>query len=121
MTNPEVINKIERNVCSHMDWCEVRDCEKCAVESAIEALEKQEKYKWHDLRKDPSDLPETNGNDESDYVLVMIGCPEWNHWERAYYKHSSKMWSTFEQNIFAWKYIEPFESEENSLRKGKNI
>lgn len=76
------------------------------------ALEKADKYKWHDLRKNPDDLPEADGNDESDYVLVMIGTPEWNSWEQAYYHHGKRLWTTYEQNVFAWRYIEPFEEEE---------
>ena len=79
---------------------------------AIEALEKADKYRWHDLRKNPDDLPEADGNSESDYVLVMIGTPEWNSWEQAYYHHGKRLWSTYEQNVFAWRYIEPFKEEE---------
>lgn len=78
----------------------------------IKALEKADKYRWHDLRKNPDDLPEADGNDESDYVLVMIGTPEWNSWEQAYYHHGKRLWTTYEQNVFAWRYIEPFEEEE---------
>ena len=76
------------------------------------ALKKSDKYKWHDLRKNPDDLPEADGNDESDYVLVMIGTPEWNSWEQAYYHHGKRLWTTYEQNVFAWRYIEPFKEEE---------
>ena len=77
------------------------------------ALEKADKYRWHDLRKNPDDLPEAIGDGyESDYVLVMIGTPEWNSWEQAYYEHDKMMWSTYEQNVFAWRYIEPFKDEE---------
>ena len=83
-----------------------------AIEMAVEALEKADKYRWHDLRKNPDDLPEADGNSESDYVLVMIGTPEWNNWEQAYYHHGKRLWSTYEQNVFAWRYIEPFEEEE---------
>ena len=80
---------------------------------AIKALEKADKYRWHDLRKNPDDLPEAIcGGYESEYVLVMIGTPEWNSWEQAYYKHDKKLWSTYDQNVFAWRYIEPFEEEE---------
>ena len=79
---------------------------------AIKALEKADKYRWHDLRKNPDDLPEADGNSESEYVLAMIGTPEWNSWEQAYYHHGKRMWSTYEQNVFAWRYIEPFEEEE---------
>ena len=83
-----------------------------AIYMAIEALEKADKYRWHDLRKNPDDLPEADGNSESDYVLVMIGTPEWNSWEQAYYHHGKRLWSTYEQDVFAWRYIEPFEEEE---------
>ena len=73
------------------------------------ALEKADKYRWHDLRKNPDDLPEAiGGGGESEYVLVMIGTPEWNSWEQAYYHHGKRLWSTYEQNVFAWRYIEPF-------------
>ena len=79
---------------------------------AIKALEKADKYRWHDLRKNPDDLPEDNGYGKSEYVLVMIGTPEWYSCEWAYYSHNAKMWSTYDQNVFAWRYIEPFEEEE---------
>ena len=83
------------------------------MDDVKKALEKADKYRWHDLRKNPDDLPEGfEGSYESEYVLVMIGTPEWNSWEQAYYKHDKQMWSTYEQNIFAWRYIEPFEEEE---------
>lgn len=41
MTNKAAIRRIERNICSHMDLCGYTDCEKCEVELAIEALERQ--------------------------------------------------------------------------------
>ena len=78
------------------------------------ALKKADKYRWHDLRKNPDDLPEAIGDgDESEYVLVMIGTPEWNYCEWAYYHHAKKVWSTHEQQDgFAWRYIEPFKGDE---------
>ena len=81
------------------------------MDDVKKALEKADKYRWHDLRKNPDDLPEADGNSESEYVLAMIGTPEWNSWEQAYYHHGKKMWSTYEQNVFAWRYIEPFKEE----------
>lgn len=84
-----------------------------AIYVAIEALEKADKYRWHDLRKNPDDLPEAiGGSYVSEYVFVMIGTPGWNNCEWAYYKHNHKEWSTYEQNIIAWRYIEPFKEEE---------
>ena len=83
-----------------------------AIEMAVDALKNADKYRWHDLRKNPDDLPEADGNSESEYVLIMIGTPEWNNWEQAYYHHGKRLWSTYEQNVFAWRYIEPFKEEE---------
>ena len=80
---------------------------------AVEALEKANKYRWHDLRKNPDDLPEAIGWGESDYVLVMAGKPERSYCEWAYYHHGKKVWSTHEQQDgFAWRYIEPFGGDE---------
>ena len=42
-------------------WSEMHDW----INKAEEALEKAEKYKWHDLRKNPDDLP-----DAWEYVLI---------------------------------------------------
>ena len=79
------------------------------------ALKKADKYRWHDLRKNPDDLPEDNGYGCSEYVLVMTGTPEWNSWEQAYYHHGKRLWSTYEQDVFAWRYIEPFKEEEDGI------
>ena len=78
------------------------------------ALKKANKYRWHDLRKNPDDLPEDTGYGESEYVLVMIGTPEWYNCEWAYYNHDKKVWSTHEQQDgFAWRYVEPFEKNKD--------
>lgn len=83
-------------------------------EVCLKALEKADKYKWHDLRKNPDDLPEADEYGCSEYVLVMTGTPEWDNHEWAYYNHNTRVWSTpfCEQNVFAWRYIEPFEGGE---------
>ena len=79
------------------------------------ALKKANKYRWHDLRKNPDDLPEAIGDGyESEYVLVAIGTPKWYYCEWAYYHHGKKVWSTHEQQDgFAWRYIEPFEENKD--------
>ena len=113
MTNKEAIEQFK-------EWLVITDYRQQipeyyeAIEMAVDALEKADKYRWHDLRKNPDDLPKDNGYGESDYVLVMIGTPEWNSWEQAYYHHGKRLWSTYEQNVFAWRYIEPFEEEEDA-------
>ena len=114
MNNKEAIEILKKN----KPTCDTRECGKklcMAVDAAIEVLEKADKYRWHDLRKNPDDLPEADGNSESDYVLVMIGTPEWNSWEQAYYHHGKRLWSTYEQDVFAWRYIEPFKEEEDGI------
>ena len=60
-----------------------------AFETAIEALEKADKYKWHDLRKNPDDLPEADEYGKSKYVLVRLGTPAWYSCEWAYYNHNA--------------------------------
>ena len=82
---------------------------------AIKALEKADKYRWHDLRKNPDDLPEAiGGSYVSEYVIVMIGTPGWNNCEWAYYNHDKKVWSTHEQQDgFAWRYVEPFKENKD--------
>ena len=82
-----------------------------AIEMAVDALEEADKYKWHDLRKNPDDLPKADEYGKSEYVLVRLGTPEWYSCEWAYYNHNAKVWSLYEQNVFAWRYIEPFKEE----------
>ena len=111
MTNKEAIEQLKERL-AITDYRQQIPEYYEAIEMAVEALEKADKYRWHDLRKNPDDLPEAiGGGDESEYVLVMIGTPEWNSWEQAYYHHGKRLWSTYEQNVFAWRYIEPFKEE----------
>ena len=110
MTNKEAIEQFKKRLAITFYRKQIPEYYE-AIEMAVDALEKADKYRWHDLRKNPDDFPEADGNSESDYVLVMIGTPEWNSWEQAYYHHGKKMWSTYEQNVFAWRYIEPFKEE----------
>ena len=111
MTNKEAIEQLKERLAITDHRQQIPEYYE-AIEMAVEALKKADKYRWHDLRKSPDELPEADGNSESDYVLVLIGTPEWNSWEQAYYHHDKKMWSTYDQNVFAWRYIEPFEEEE---------
>ena len=55
----------------------------------IDALEKADKYRWHDLRKNPDDLPEADEYGKSKYVLVRLGTPAWYSCEWAYYNHNA--------------------------------
>ena len=108
MTNEEAKTRMENLIYFYIPLGDSLE----AIDKAIEVLEKADKYRWHDLRKTPDDLPEAiGGGYESEYVLVMIGTPEWYSCEWAYYHHDKKLWSIYEQNVFAWRYIEPFKEE----------
>ena len=110
MTNKEAIKAIKCNYPPE-NYTRLRE----ALDMATEALEKANKYRWHDLRKNPNDLPEADEYGCSEYVLVMIGTPEWDNHEWAYYNHNTRSWSTpfYEQNVFAWRYIEPFKENKD--------
>lgn len=83
-----------------------------------EALEKQEKYKWHDLRKNPEDLPEDN-NTRSEYMVTdgrkyfiskYFGKGEFlnGYWE---FPEGVFECNAFDVDVIAWREIEPFEEE----------
>ena len=70
------------------------------------ALEKADKYRQHDLKKNPSDLPRIiNRYGESDYVFVKTKSCDM---EIAYYSYIKKWWS-IDDYVVAWRYIELFE------------
>lgn len=84
------------------------------LEEVREALEKAEKYHWHDLRKNPEDLPRGRNMctcfAEGDFVIedgsvvhgkypVIIPFPFSEYEYRCNFK------------VVAWREIEPFESE----------
>ena len=110
MTNKEAIETIKMAI-EEVVWNYPIDYT-VAFEEAIRALLKADKYRWHDLRKNPDDLPEAiGGGYESEYVLVKTGCFEWCDMEMAYYSYAKRQWS-IDNYVLAWRYIEPFEEEE---------
>ena len=115
MTNKGAIKELKYSIEPNQGFMECRTgtISEEAIKMAIEALEKADKYRWHDLRKNPDDLPEADEYGCSEYVLIMIGTPEWDNHEWAYYNYNTKGWSTpfYEQNVLAWRYIEPCEGE----------
>ena len=115
MTNKGAIKELKYSIEPNQGFMECRTgtISEEAIKMAIEAVEKADKYRWHDLRKNPDDLPEADEYGCSEYVLIIIGTPEWDNHEWAYYNYNTKGWSTpfYEQNVFAWRYIEPFKEE----------
>lgn len=72
------------------------------------------KLEWHDLRKNPQDLPTSDDN-----VLAYTKCHRTTTYEVAWYNDEDKSWGTYDDwtfnnpdsvlKILAWKEIEPFE------------
>ena len=76
-------------------------------------LDKQEKYRWHDLRKDPNDLPAPLSTNI--YVLANWNNHCLNKYGLVDFSKDSE-WcivdKVFEEiDVIAWKYIEEFEDE----------
>lgn len=85
-----------------------------AIDTAIEVMEKAEKYRWHDLREDPDDLPSRRNMymcfAEGDFVIedgsvvhgkypVIVPFP------------FSEYGSRYNFKVVVWREIEPFECE----------
>ena len=93
-----------------LDALEVGKTIDFAIE-AIEALEKAEKYKWHDLRKNPNDLPILGDNIIIGYINMNV--PK----EIIYISYETDedclknlINGKYKHFVFiGWKYIEPFE------------
>ena len=90
-----------------------QDPEDYAIEEAIEVLKRAEKYRWHDLRKDPNDLPEkVNDDSKSGYSKeVLIISSLFNVVWLGYMKLSDKKWfDSVDGELLSkpvmWKYIE---------------
>lgn len=96
--------------------CPPRECYGCPYSDFISLSKKliksQLKYRWHDLRKNPDDLPKDGRLVEIVYLLK--GCPD----NPAYYGYghwcgSSKNFNNrTDANIIAWREVEPFKVEE---------
>lgn len=90
-----------------------------AIEQAISALEKEERYKWHDLKNDPNDLPELfidyevedgkfsdNVLVETDYDTLMVAYMNLSTGE--WFNSSNEDECSHEEygNVVKWKYID---------------
>lgn len=78
------------------------------LEELKELRKYKEKYRWHDLRKNPDDLPE---DDKDVLVTIKGGCENrtWHDscgWRNATAK---KVRYYSDKSVLAWKEIEEFE------------
>ena len=70
-------------------------------------LEESEKYRWHDLRKDPDDSPKESGY----YFCYGTWLSGREQYETAYYDGECEWDIVYNFNLIAWREIEPFEEE----------
>lgn len=130
MENKEAIQRIRKRICCQypvQQFCNdncMNGVDQCEFSLAISALEKAEKYKWHDLRKDPEDLPKEGKYGFSDPVLAY----DWADYGVCRYDFKKNKWYTRDLNlrdeddscyspdIVAWRQIDPFEEEENGIQ-----
>lgn len=73
------------------------------------AIEDADKYKWHDLRKNPDDLPKL---DTTVIIATSYGDSdiEYCH-DFMIDKNGEKVWCLVSDYIIAWKYIQEFSEE----------
>lgn len=102
-------------------WVQCDDPAKAEIE-----WKEAEKYRWHDLRKDPNDLPEkANDDSKSGYSKeVLIISSLFNEVWLGYMKLSDKKWfDSVDGELLSkpvmWKYIE-LPDENNILNIVKN-
>lgn len=68
------------------------------------------KGQWHDLRKDPTDLPKKNDEltDRSDVVITDKGIAHYNFRKQKWYVHNFECDMSFSESIIAWCEIPTF-------------
>ena len=90
-------------------------------EISIKAIEKQNKYRWHDLRKNPRDLPEDGETVEVVYEYYDFDAeadlPKYGHSRYYHDIYGTEFWggdafNGLQLNVIAWRYIEPIEEED---------
>lgn len=93
MTNEEAINHV---TCGRILNDEQKDRE--LRNFILDSLERSEKYKWHDLRKNPEDLPK---EDDKRYLMYYCG---------SCVTACGSFIKNFEYAV-GWREIEPFEED----------
>lgn len=123
MTRKEAFFLVEERECID---CRNESCENCKTSEALciaaKTLKQADKYRWHDLRKDPEDLPEEHKIfiaydllGKTIYDTCYFGDPivEPPTKEKVFYTCDSEWGDVEIEDVIAWKYIEPFKEYEN--------
>lgn len=72
-------------------------------------LMEHEKYRWHDLRKNPEDLPE-NFMPVEIIEKGMLFERDFCYWDEKWYRQNYP--TIYHPNVIKWRYIEPYEEVE---------
>ena len=111
----------ERVILLNLHGREEKDAEEVEFDfgRAIDALERQEKYRWHNLNKDPEDLPKNLSKIylfENKWGQVFKGAfrivGDIKLFETHIYSkvHGGDIWLQYKTcNVVRWKEIEPME------------
>lgn len=85
------------------------------IKRIVKAIKQAEKYKWHDLRKNPNDLPTEYATVEVVVSTVMIYDIAiyrkdygFRPWYAEVFQDCPEEWK---HEVMAWRYVGPFESE----------
>lgn len=108
MTREEAIDTIKCNYPpSHYSML----CE--ALDMAMDTLENAEKYRWHDLRKDPNDLPSKSTESVlTEHKVCGIRCYAVCQYTDNGFEDGVNPAELVSKTVVAWKEIEPHEVEE---------
>ena len=97
----------------------------CDDPAKVEAEWKEaEKYRWHDLRRDPNDLPERKDYYSSFVIVATESCTDFCTIARMDF--SMNEWIKIGTGddivgeygkVIAWRYIETFNNDEKSVSK----
>lgn len=74
---------------------------------------KEGRQQWHDLRKDPNDLPKRNNEltDKSDVIITDKGIAHYNFRKQKWYVHNFECDMSFSECVIAWCEIPTFDKE----------
>lgn len=111
----------ERDVCKKVDAGSGETPQGTSLVDICDSIVAKEKldntkYRWHDLRKNPDDLPNRKNKFLfSDDVIGYNG-----DYGVCYYDFMFGMWESYDTNfmaesVYVWKYIEPFEEDSDEL------
>lgn len=95
------------------DWNDIKEGKRLFIQAYLDGLHEGQ-LKWHDLRKDPNDLPKKVKDERQVSDIVWIHIDNWGT-EEGYYDYSLKSWivrwRVVNILVIAWCEIPTFDKE----------